>query len=72
MELCITSPADFPRATTDATGAYTIPNMPAKTRVTATVSKDEYYPVSAAFITREGDFTIDAVLLKKALVERRR
>ena len=69
VELCITSPSGIPCVTTDATGAYTIAELPARTRVTATVSKADYYPVAAAFITRDGDFTIDAVLLKKALVE---
>jgi hypothetical protein len=69
VELCITSPSGIPCVTTDATGAYTIPNLPAETRVTATVKKADYFPVNAAFITRTTDFTIDAVLLKTALVE---
>ncbi len=69
VELCITSPSGIPCVMTDASGAYTIPELPARTRVTATVSKDDYYPVAAAFITRDADFTIDAVLLRKALVE---
>jgi len=69
VELCITSPAGIPCVTTDATGAYTIAGLPAQTRVTATVKKAEYFPVNAAFITRTTDFTIDAVLLKTALVE---
>jgi|GEM_PF-2329273 len=68
-ELCITSPSGIPCVTTDATGAYTIPEMPAATRVTVTVTKADYFPVNAAFITRTTDFTIDAVLLKTALVE---
>jgi len=69
VELCITSPAGIPCVTTDAMGAYAIAGLPAETRVTATVKKAEYFPVNAAFITRTTDFTIDAVLLKTALVE---
>jgi len=69
VQVCIISPGGIPCVTTDAVGAYTIPAIPASTRVTATVTKADYFPVNAAFITRTTDFTIDAVLLKTALVE---
>ncbi len=69
VEICITAPAGIPCVTTDAEGRYTIADLPARTRVTATLDKDEYFPVHAAFITRDADFTIDAVMLQTALVE---
>ena len=69
VKICITSPAGIPCVTTDAQGLYTIVDIPAETRVTATLEKADYFPVSAAFITRTTDFTIDAVLLKTALVD---
>lgn len=69
VELCITSPAGIPCVTTDANGGYVLAGLPAKTRVTATVEKEGYFPVSAAFITRTTDFTIDTVLLKTELVK---
>lgn len=69
VAVCITRPSGIPCVTTDATGAYTIEGLPPETRVTATVTKDAYFPVHAAFITRDRDFTIDAVLLKTALVQ---
>lgn len=70
VAVCITSPANIPCVTTDATGLYTLTDIPAQTRVTATVTKSPtYFPVHAAFITRDSDFTIDAVLLQTGLVE---
>jgi hypothetical protein len=69
VEVCITSPSGIPCVTTDASGLYTLAGLPAQTRVTATVTKADYYPVHAAFITRDADFQIDAVLLQTGLVE---
>lgn len=69
VKVCITRPAGIPCVTTDATGAYVIADLPAQTRVTATLEKTDFFPVNAAFITRTSDFTIDAVMLKTALVE---
>lgn len=69
VELCITSPTGLPCVTTDAQGHYVLAGLPATTRVVATVEKEGYFPVSAAFITRTTDFTIDTVLLKTELVK---
>lgn len=69
VEVCITSPAGIPCVTTDMSGLYMLEDLPAETRVTATVTKADYYPVHAAFITRDSDFQIDAVLLQTGLVE---
>jgi len=69
VEICITSPAGIPCVTTNAQGAYTIANLPSETRVTATLVKADFFSVNAAFITRTSDFTIDAVMLKTALVQ---
>lgn len=70
VQVCITSPANIPCVTTDAGGEYTLTGIPAETRVTATVTKaPTYFPVHAAFITRDSDFSIDAVLLQTGLVE---
>jgi len=69
VEICIVSPSGLPCVTTNASGQYTLAGLPAQTRVQATVDKDGYYPVFASFITRDRDFTIDAVLLQTSLVE---
>jgi len=69
VEICVVSPSGIPCVTTDSNGHYVLANMPASTRVQATVQKDSYFPVFASFTTRTTDFTIDAVLLQTSLVE---
>ncbi|MFO0747131.1 MAG: hypothetical protein U1F43_15930 [Myxococcota bacterium] len=69
VEICIVSPTGIPCVTTGADGKYTLAGLPASTKVQATVTKADFYPVFASFKTRTTDFTIDAVLLRIDLVK---
>ncbi|MCO4763228.1 MAG: carboxypeptidase regulatory-like domain-containing protein [Myxococcales bacterium] len=69
VEVCLPDITAVGCVKTDAKGAFTLANIPAATKVKASVTKDGYIPVWATFITRDADNTLNANILQKSLVE---